>query len=271
MKKKWIGLFAAAIFVLAGCQSKPVTDETKNGKTDDPKASGEIVLAAAASLKNAFDNELIPEFSKKYPDIRVSATYDSSGKLMTQIEGGLEADLFFSAAPKQMNELVEKGIVEEADRTDLLENQVVVITQKDSEKQLKDFAELKDVDSVAIGDPASVPAGQYAQKILTNAGVWDAVSAKASLGTNVTEVLNWVSQKSADYGIVYATDAASKDDVKVLLTADRNNLPEPPVYPVAMTKNGKNRDAAQLFYDFLKSKEAISVFEKYGFIQYNHS
>lgn len=278
MKKKFLCVIAGVtMLALAGCQSankeagvpKEDAQQTQQeGQKEETDAKGEVVLAAAASLKNVFDKDLIPAFEEKYPDVKITASYDSSGKLMTQIEEGLNADLFFSASPKQMKELIEKEFVKEEDSTNLLENQVVLITQKDSDKTVDSFATLKDVDSISIGDPASVPAGQYAQKILTNAGVWEEVQAKASLGTNVTEVLNQVAQGSADFGIVYGTDAASSPDVKIILTADRQVLPEPAVYPVGMTKNGENRPAAEAFYKFLQSDEAIKTFEKYGFLKY---
>ena len=103
--------------------------------------------------------------------------------------------------------------------------------------------------------------GQYAQESLTNLGLWDTVSAKASFGTNVTEVLNWVAESSADCGIVYATDAATTDKVKVVAEAPADSLESPVLYPVAMTKDAPNQEAARAFYDFIISDDAVSVFE----------
>jgi molybdate transport system substrate-binding protein len=119
---------------------------------------------------------------------------------------------------------------------------------------------------IALGDPESVPVGQYSQEALTNLGIWDQLQDKVSFGTNVTEVLNQVAAASADAGIVYATDAASMpDDAVVVAEAPAGSLETPVIYPVAVVKNSANADAAQAFVDFLGSDEAIAVFESYGF------
>ncbi|MDR0400100.1 MAG: molybdate ABC transporter substrate-binding protein, partial [Treponema sp.] len=116
-----------------------------------------------------------------------------------------------------------------------------------------------------LGDPASVPAGQYAQEIFSNLGIWDAVRAKASLGTNVTEVLNWVGEASAEVGVVYATDAASTSKVEVLAEAPAGTLARPVLYPVAPTAASSHPEEARLFIDFLASPRGLAVFESYGF------
>lgn len=254
--KKTLSMLLVVILILgclAGC-----------GKNES--ASGEVVLAAAASLKNAFEKELIPAFNAKYPDVKITGTYDSSGKLQTQIEEGLAADLFFSASTKQMNALTEKEYINTESRTDLLENKIVLIVPKGGENGFSKFEDIVNAEVVAIGDPESVPAGQYAKEALTTLGIWDTVEAKASLGTNVTEVLNQVAASSAGAGVVYATDAASMaDQVTVIASAPDGALAKPVIYPVAMLKNSPNPDAAKLFLDFLKSDEACAVFEKYGF------
>ncbi|MDR3304737.1 MAG: molybdate ABC transporter substrate-binding protein [Clostridiales Family XIII bacterium] len=229
--------------------------------------SGNIMIAAAASLQNAFDEELIPLFNESYPGITVTGTYDSSGKLQTQIEEGLEAALFFSAATKQMDALTAGNLIDAASVVNLLENEVVLITGTGTDTKVTSFENITDAASIAVGDPASVPAGQYAQEVLTSLGSWDAVNARASLGTNVTEVLNWVAEGSAEVGVVYATDAASMPDkVKVIAIAPAGSLQTPVVYPVGLhTDLGDRQEAAQALIDFLKSGEALAVFEKYGF------
>jgi molybdate transport system substrate-binding protein len=236
-----------------------------NNSTHD-NVSGEVNLAAAASLKNAFDKDLIPMFEKKYPGVKVTPTYASSGDLQTQIENGLKADIFMSAANKQMNALVEKDLVDNKTNVQFLENKVVLIVPKDSKANISSFDDLKKVNgTIAIGDPESVPAGQYAKEVLNNTGMWSDVEPKLSLGTDVTAVLNQVAQGSADCGIVYATDAKSNDNVKVVCEAPENALKTPVIYPIAELKKPNNPDAANAFMDFLKSKEAKDVFVEYGF------
>ncbi len=229
-------------------------------------AEGNVMLAAAASLENAFTTELIPMFSEQYPNIAVEGTYDSSGKLQTQIEEGLAADIFFSAATKQMDALAEEGYVDVADVVELLENEIVLIVPAGSDSGIASFEDIVNAETVAIGDPESVPAGQYAEEALTSLGLWNQVQAKASLGTNVTEVLNWVAEGSADAGLVYATDAAQMPGkVKVVAAAPEGSLAKQVIYPVAVLADAPDPDAAQAFFDFLQTSEAMAVFEAAGF------
>ena len=223
----------------------------------------EILVAAAASLKNAYEEELIPMFQDKYP---VKGTYDSSGKLQTQIEEGLEADVFMSAAPKQMTALDGEGLIVSDTITNLLENKIVLIVPSDSDSGFTRFEDIEKAESIALGDPASVPVGQYSEEALTSLGIWDKIQDKVSFGTNVTEVLNQVAAASADAGIVYATDAASMaDQVKVVAEAPEGSLAKKVIYPVAVVKDTANAEAAGNFVEFLKTDEAMKVFESYGF------
>ena len=257
MKKKSVLILTLGLLatLFSGCASKEAT-KNSNEKT--------ITIAAAASLKNCLDDKIIPMFNDKYPNIKVQATYDSSGKLKSQIEEGAEIDVFISAATKQMNELNNKGLIEENSIVELLENKVVLIVPKGNSKEIKSFDDILKSDKIAIGDPASVPAGQYAKELFENLKVWDEVSKKSSLGTNVTEVLNWVAEGSADSGVVYSTDAASNDKVKVVIEAPEGSVSKV-IYPVGIIKASKNKEEAKSFTDFLQSDEAIKTFETYGF------
>ena len=288
MKKQICLVMAAmmAVGMMAGCSSKPqettaaateaetTAEETTAAETEaeskeEAKADlGEqsILVAAAASLKNAYEDELIPMFEEQYPGVTVEGTYDSSGKLQTQIEEGLEADVFMSAATKQMKALDEEGMIASDTITDLLENKIVLIVPTGNEKKLEKFEDIENADSIALGDPASVPAGQYAQEALTNLGIWDKIQDKVSFGTNVTEVLNQVAAASADAGIVYATDAASMaDKVEVVAEAPEGSLSEKVIYPVAVVKGTAHEEVAKEFVAFLQTDKAITVFEDYGF------
>lgn len=262
--------------LVLGCGSKQddsKTEDTKAAKTEETTEAAKdeepitLMVAAAASLQYSYEDELIPMFEKENPNITVTGTYDSSGKLQTQIEEGIEADVFMSAATKQMNALADENLVDKDTVVDLLENKIVLITAADSTLDLKEFTDIAKAQTVALGDPESVPVGQYSKEALTNLGLWDEVSAKASLGTNVTEVLNQVAEGSAEAGIVYATDAATTDKVKVIAEAPADSLAEPAIYPVGVVTASKNKEAAQKFVDFLGTDEAIAVFEDYGFIQ----
>lgn len=285
--KKQICLVMAAMMaagMLAGCdrsakettaaatEAATTAAETTAEETtakETTAASGEeteILVAAAASLKNAYEDKLIPMFEEANPGVTVKGTYDSSGKLQTQIEEGLDADVFMSAAKKQMIALDEEGMIASDTITDLLENKIVLIVPTGNEKKLEKFEDIEKADSIALGDPASVPAGQYSEEALTNLGIWDKIQDKVSFGTNVTEVLNQVAAASADAGIVYATDAASMaDKVEVVAEAPEGSLSEKVIYPVAVVKGTAHEEVAKEFVAFLQTDKAITVFEDYGF------
>ncbi len=289
MRKQFTVVMAAmmAAGMMTGCSSKPqettaaateaettaeetTTAETEADVKDEAKADlGEqsILVAAAASLKNAYEDELILMFEEQYPGVTVEGTYDSSGKLQTQIEEGLEADVFMSAATKQMKALDEEGMIASDTIVNLLENKIVLIVPAGSDSQIDSFEKIGDAASIALGDPESVPAGQYAKEALTNLNVWDSIQDKVSFGTNVTEVLNQVAAVSADAGIVYATDAASMaDQVTAVAEAPEGSLEKKVIYPVAVVKATTHEDAAKAFVDFLQTPDAIKVFESYGFV-----
>ena len=234
-------------------------------ETEEVKEA-EILVAAAASLKNVYEEKLIPMFEEAYPEITVTGTYDSSGKLQTQIEEGLDADVFMSASGKQMDALDEGGLLASDTIVNLLENKIVLITPAGSEGEYHTFEDITKAGMIAIGDPASVPAGQYAREALTSLGLWEEIQDKVSLGTNVTEVLNQVAAASADAGIVYATDAASMaDQVTVVAEAPEGSLAGKVIYPAAVIKSSANAGAAEVFLEFLQSDDAMAVFESYGF------
>lgn len=290
-RKAWrfaIGLAAVLALSLAACGNSSVSDRQEKKEADSAKEDGDssqkdtspeeagneidnsgelvtILAAAAASLEYSFEEELIPMFEAMNPAIAVEGSYDSSGKLKTQIEEGMDADVFMSAAVQQIDELKEEKLIDEDSIVNLLENEIVLIQALDQSAEIKTFEDIVNANVIAVGDPESVPAGQYAKEALTSLGLWDEVEEKASLGTNVTEVLNWVAEGSADAGIVYATDAAANDKVTVIAKAPKDALAEPVLYPAGIVTASTKKEAAQLFLEFLQSKEALEVFEKYGF------
>ena len=259
-----LGMITAA--GLVACGSTPAA-EPKAREADT--IGGTLTIAAAASLEKAFTEQLIPMFQEHYPDVAIEGSYDSSGKLQKQIEEGAPVDIFFSAATKQMTALSEEGMIADDTVVELLENKIVMIVPTGNEDSFSSFEEIVNADMIAIGDPESVPAGQYAKEALTNLGLWDQVEGKLSLGTNATEVLNWVAASSAEVGIVYATDAASSaDQVSVVAEAPEGSCSKV-IYPVAMLSEARNPEAAKAFLDFLQTEAAAAVFEAAGFTM-NH-
>ena len=253
--KKLLSLTCSLLMIvtLCGCSS-----------TQNQQEEVTLTLAAAASLENVFEDKLIPEFEKENPSIKVQGVYDSSGKLQIQIEQGLKSDVFFSAATKQMDALVDEKYINKKDVVDLLENKLVLITGKQTTTEVKGF-DIAKAETIAIGDPEVVPAGQYAKMALTHLGLYDALTSKYSLGGNVTEVLNWVASSSSEVGIVYSTDAKSSKDVKVLATCENSLLDEPVIYPVAKLAQTKHSDETEKFIKFIQKKSSLKQFENYGF------
>lgn len=267
-----VALAACMVVASVGCGSssgKGAAEGTTGVKTE---SQSKILVAAAASLQATFDNELIPLFEKENPGITVEGTYASSGDLQQQIESGLDADIFFSAATSNMDTLADENLVDKDTVVDLLKNDVVLITPKDSKLGIKSFKDITKAKTVAIGDPESVPAGKYAKEILTNLGVYDEVEKKASLGASVTEVLSWVAEGSADAGIVYATDAQTENtngddkEVEVVATAEDSMMQTPVIYPVGTVSSSTHKDEAKAFEDFLQTDEAEDILTKAGFV-----
>lgn len=283
MTKKITALFliiALTVFTLTGCGNSSSNDSTSapSAPSSETQESSEevssqdseteettLTIAAAASLEYSFTEKLIPMFEEKNPGVKIEGVYDASGKLQTQIEEGLDADIFMSAATKQMTSLSEKNLIDTDSIIDLLENKIVLITSADSNTEVSSFEDISKANTIAIGDPESVPVGQYSQEALTKLGIWDNISEKFSLGTNVTEVLNWVAEGSADVGIVYATDAATTENVKVIAEAPDGSLEKKVLYPIGLVSSSKNKDLAKSFLEFLSSDDALAVFEEYGF------
>ena len=267
-------LSASMVIAMAGCGSSS-TDTAEDNTEAVQQEDTKILIAAAASLEATFENELIPMFEDANPGIEVEGTYASSGDLQQQIEAGMEADVFMSAATSNMDTLVEEGIVDDATVVDLLKNDVVLIVPKDVDSKVTGFEDLQNADTVAIGDPESVPAGKYAKEILTNLGNYDAIAEKASFGTSVTEVCTWVAEGSADAGIVYSTDALNENsngddkEVIILATAEDSIMDTPVIYPVGVTTSSAQKEAAQKLIDFLQTEEVMNVFVENGFTANN--
>lgn len=238
----------------------------------DTDLKGEVNTFIAASLSNAME-EIQKDFNETYPDVEILYNADSSGTLQTQIEEGARCDIFFSAADKQMDVLVDEDLAKKDTVEDILENKVVLIKPKDGETKVTGFENITDAANIALaGD--SVPVGQYAREIFDNLGITDEVNKmEINEGKNVSEVLAAVSEGSNEIGIVYATDAASvADKVDVIAEAPADALKTPVLYPAGLIEDKEASEddaaAAEAFLEYIKSDDAMKVFEKYGFTAY---
>lgn len=285
MKKPLLLTLIMLVMLAAGCQVKEKNSDRVSAVTPEAAATAtpeatatdtptpeptkevqktEILIAAAASLQNALE-EIKPLYEGANPGVTLTFTFGASGSLQEQIEQGAPVDVFMSAALKQMSKLEEEGLILDGSKKELLENKVVLIVPNDSKLAITSFEDITKAKMIGLGDPASVPVGQYAEEVFTSLGNLDEVKKKATYGKNVTEVLTWVATGNVDAGVVYATDAKSSKAVKVVAEAPEGSVSKA-IYPAAVVKASKITDAAKAFVDYLTTDEAMKIFENYGFI-----
>ncbi|NJO45456.1 MAG: molybdate ABC transporter substrate-binding protein [Oscillatoriales cyanobacterium RM2_1_1] len=258
-------LVSATVFLACNHQvSQIISVKTLSFGSVSEAASKQLIVSAAASLTDAM-KAVQPLYQKQQSEIRLTYNFGSSGSLQQQIEQGAPVDVFISAAPRQMNELEKKGLLFPGTRKNLLTNQVVLIVPKGSTK-IKSFNDLiqNQVRRIAVGDPESVPAGKYAQEVMTFLKIFDRVQPKLIYAKNVRQVLNYVETGNVDAGIVYRTDAKASPKVTAVVAAPKGSH-SPIVYPIAVIKDSKNPDTAKGFVTFLSSSAATAIFEKLGF------
>ena len=238
----------------------------------DTDLKGEVNTFIAASLSNAME-DIQKDFNETYPDVEILYNADSSGTLQTQIEEGARCDIFFSAADKQMNALIDENLAKKDTVEDILENKVVLIKPKDGETKVTGFENITDAENIALAGE-DVPVGQYSREIFKNLGIEDDINKmEINEGKNVTEVLASVSEGSNEIGVVYATDAASvADKVDIIAEAPAGSLETPVLYPAGLIVDSEASDsesaAAKAFLEYLQTDGAMKVFEEYGFAQY---
>lgn len=226
-----------------------------------------IRIYAAASTTNAV-GDICKLYSKQHP-VRALTSFASSSTLAKQIENGAPADIYISANTKWMDYLEAKNLINDTTRFDLLSNRIVMIVPKDAPVSDVSIDPNTDINAMlgdgwlAIGDPDHVPAGMYAKSALIFLGLYEKIEKKLARTKDVRAALALVERCESPLGIVYATDAAITDRVKVIGMFPENSHP-PIVYPVAVV-SGKTTEPALQFMAFLKSPEAAAIYRKYGF------
>ena len=282
MKKRILAAVLAAVMVfsLAGCAGNK--NESKDSKKESGKKT-EIQVFIAASL-NTVMTELAKEYQKDHPDVKITYNADSSGTLLTQIEEGYECDLFFSAAQKQMDQLDEDGLVVDGTRKNVVKNQVIVVTRKDSKTKVKGLETLKDAKSIALAG-GSVPVGKYTRAALISIGKLKKVEDPATITTeevsqalgdveiseqdNVSKVLSAVVEGSCEVGTTYYSDTYGYEKDLDILEKVSYDLTGDVIYPIAEVKNDEadkaQKAAAEDFLKFVTSDQSKKVFDSYYF------
>lgn len=299
------GVIAAAMLMgMSGCGSSKPTEttaaETKSettaaateaatieAATEAAQAAGEkteIQVFIAASL-NTVMQDLAKQYNGQHPEVTITFNADSSGKLLTQIEEGYACDVFFSASQKQMNTLDEEDkLVIEGTRKNVVNNQVCVITTKDSGTKVTGLQNIGEASSIALAD-GSVPVGKYTRQAMVNSGMLPKTEDVSKITTeevsqalggveiseqsNVSKVLAAVTEGSCEVGTTYYSDTYGYEDQVVILEKIPYDLTGNVIYPIAQMQNDEAGDAEKAaaldFIQFVTSDEAKTVFQNYYF------
>ena len=291
MKKKFLAVLMAAVMVfsLAGCGSGGDDADAKDNTDAQAEDTGseeeetEIQVFIAASL-NTVMTKLADMYNEDHPNVKITFNPDSSGTLLTQIQEGYECDIFFSAAQKQMDDLEADGLMVEGTRANVVNNQVVVVTLKDSGTQVTGLEDIGKAESIALAG-GSVPVGRYTRQALINLGMLPETDDPASITTqeisdalggveiseqdNVSKVLTAVVEGSCEAGTTYYSDTYGFEDQLDILQTVSYDLTGNVIYPIARVVNEEADDAqnqaADDFLAFILSDEAKEVFESYYF------
>ena len=277
---KRLAAVAVVVAMAAGLIACGAKEEETGSETAEET---EIQVFIAASL-NTVMTELAEMYNEEHPEVKITYNADSSGTLLTQIEEGYECDIFFSAAQKQMDQLEEDGLVVDGTRENVVNNQVVVVTLKDSGTKVTGLENIGDAENIALAG-GSVPVGKYTRQALVNLGILESVDDVSTITTeqvsealggveiseqdNVSKVLAAVVEGSCEVGTTYYSDTYGYEDDLDILETVSYDLTGNVIYPIAQVFNEEADDAqtkaAEDFLKFILSDEAKAVFDAYYF------
>jgi molybdate transport system substrate-binding protein len=231
-----------------------------------PAAAQELTVLAAISLQEAVD-EIGRRFTRDHPEVGLRYQFGAAGELQARIEAGAPADVFISGALRQMDALERSGLILADSRRVIASNALVALKPPDSTVDVPGPSDLLDrrVQRIGIGDPRTVPAGQYAEESLRALGLWDRLQRKIVLGAHVRQVLDAVTRGEVDVGVVYATDGVLRLGRVRLAFAFPADTHRPILYPAAVVKASRAPAAARAFVEFLTSPEAQAILGRRGF------
>lgn len=272
-------IMAVMAFVLAGCGGS----EGDGGDEQQAAEKTEVKVFAAASMQSSLE-ELEKNFETDNPQIDIVLNCDSSGTLQTQIMEGAPCDIFFSAAQKQMDELEAEGLVNKETRQNVLNNQLVVVTQPDSETAVKGLETLNEAKSIALAD-GSVPVGKYTRQALMKLGILEEAEDPATITTqqvsealggveiseqgNVSKVLTAVEEGSCEVGTVYLSDTYGHEGSVKIIEEVPYDVTGDIIYPIAQINNPDasegETEAAATVLEYLTGEDALTLYKEHLF------
>ena len=261
------------VLMLTACGAKDETKVPAPVATPEPVEEagleGSIIVSAAGSLTQVGE-ELKVAFIEKNPKVTIDFNFAASGALVQQIQNGAPSDLFLSAAAKDMNTLEDASLIVKETRTNFARNEVVVVAAKDSALEMKSLEDLAtlEYEYYAQGDFEATPIGRYAKQAQEGVGIWEQLTDKRVLGTDVNQILAYVTAGNAQLGFVFKTDAIRTPDVKVIYTLDVATH-DKVVYPGAVVTASTNQELAQAFLDFIVGEEGQAILASSGFASAN--
>ena len=268
------------VLPLAGCGTSQATETKENAEA----AEVTLNVFAAASMTETL-TEIQEMYKEVAPNVTLVFNFDSSGTLKTQIQEGADCDVFISAAQKQMDQLEKTdGLVVDGTRKNVVNNQVVVVTRKDSGTKVTGLETLKDASSIALAG-GSVPVGKYTRQALVNLGILDKVDDVSTIPTetiseklggveiseqdNVSKVLAAVVEGSCEVGTTYYSDTYGYEDELNILQTVSYDLTGNVIYPICRVENKEADDAkkkaADDFLAYVTSDDAKKIFDSYYF------
>lgn len=254
--KKMIGIIGMAV-LLSGC-------------TNTTAENGDELLVSTASSLTEVMKKMEEEFHQVEPDIELSFNYGSSSKLRSQIEQGAPADLFLSASEKDMEQLESEQLVKAETVVPFAENRLVLASLEEF-PETADFTEIvmNAEETIAVGEPDSVPVGNFTKQALDSQGLWQPLEGRLIYAKDARQVVTYIESGNAGLGIVYSSDAVISQEIKGALEVPGQE--NPVVYPGAVVADSDNQQAAVAFLDFVTGPKGQAILEQYGFLPANEA
>lgn len=243
------------LVIISGCK----------GKQED----GETVLqvSAASSLMDVLE-EITKEFSHQYGQIELSFNYGSSGKLAKQIEQGAPVDLFLSASEVEVDHLITSKNIDAMTVQIYAKNELVFVIPKNTpnEENHLEYLTNETINYIAVAEPENVPLGRYTKHALNKLDLWDEIKEKFVFGKDAKQVTTYVKTGNANAGIIYKSDAVAEEDIKIIHSFGVDS-DMPIIYQAGIVNNTEHKQAAEIFIDFIISKDSQHIFKKFGFYE----